>query len=72
MSRISVKDALPKERQLVLIKTELSEIDTDIDLCRYVGGRFKLYIPNQPNDCGAQGAIREDLTRVTNYWKPAN
>ena len=72
MSWISVKEASPKERQLVLIKTELSEIDTDIDLCRYVGGRFKLYIPNQPNDCGAQGAIREDLTRVTNYWKPAN
>ena len=67
MDWISVKDALPKERQLVLIKTELSEIDTDIDLCRYVGGRFKLYIPNQPNDCGAQGAIREDLTKVTNY-----
>lgn len=72
MSWISVKDALPKERQLVLIKTELSEIDTDVDLCRYIGGRFKLYIPNQPNDCGAQGAIREDLTKVTNYWKPAN
>nr|WP_311521378.1 hypothetical protein [uncultured Porphyromonas sp.] len=72
MSWISVKDAFPKERQLVLIKTEFSEIDTDIDLCRYVGGRFKLYIPNQPNDCGAQGAIREDLTKVTNYWKPAN
>lgn len=72
MSWISVTETLPKERQLVLIKTELSEIDTDIDLCRYVGGRFKLYIPNQPNDCGAQGAIREDLTKVTNYWKPAN
>lgn len=72
MSWISLKEALPKERQLVLIKTELSEIDTDIDLCRYVGGRFKLYVPNQPNDCGAQGAIREDLTKVTNYWKPAN
>lgn len=72
MSWISVKDVLPKERQLVLIKTELSEIDTDINLCRYVGRRFKLYIPNQPNDCGAQGAIREDLTKVTNYWKPAN
>lgn len=72
MSWISVKEALPKERQLVLIKTELSEIDTDIDLCRYVEGRFKLYIPNQPNDCGAQGTIREDLTKVSNYWKPAN
>lgn len=69
MSWISIEKVLPKERQLVLIKTELSEIDTDIDLCRYVGGRFKLYIPNQPNDCGA---IREDLTKVTNYWKSAN
>lgn len=57
MSWISVKDALPKERQLVLIKTELSEIDTDIDLCRYVSGRFKLYIPNQPNDCGLKGQL---------------
>ncbi|BDE81909.1 hypothetical protein [Porphyromonas somerae] len=72
MSWISVTETLPKEGPLVLSKTELSEIDTDIDLCRYVGGRFKLYIPNQPNDCGAQGAIREDLTKVTNYWKPAN
>lgn len=72
MDWISVTEALPKYGQLVLIKTELSEIDTDIDLCRYVGGRFKLYIPNQPNGFGAPMAIREDLTKVTNYWKPAN
>lgn len=72
MSWISVTETLPEEGPLVLSKTELSEIDTEIDLCRYVGGRFKLYIPNQPNCFGAPMAIREDLTRVTNYWNPAN
>ena len=72
MSWISVKEALPKEGQLVLTKTEISEIDTDIDLCRYVGGRFRLYRPNQPNDCGAPMATREDITKIVKYWKPAN
>lgn len=72
MSWISVKEALPENWQLVLTKTEISEIDTDIDLCRYVGGRFRLYIPNQPNDLGAPMAIREDITRIVKYWKPAN
>lgn len=72
MSWISVTEALPKEGQLVLIKTELSERDTDIDLCRYVGGRFKRYKPNHSNFYGVPIAIREDLTKVTNYWKPAN
>lgn len=36
MSWISVTETLPEEGPLVLSKTELSEIDTDIDLCRYV------------------------------------
>lgn len=72
MSWISVKEALPENWQLVLTKTEISDIDTDIDLCRYVGGRFRLYMPNQPNDFGAPMAIREDITRIVKYWKPAN
>ena len=72
MSWISVTEALPEECQLVLTKTELSEIDADIDLCRYVWGRFERYIPNQPNCYGATMVIREDLTKTTKYWKPAN
>lgn len=71
MTWISITDKLPKQGELVLTKSELSDVDTDIDLCRYMCGRFRLYRTNQPNDYGAI-STREDLTDIVKFWKKTN
>lgn len=71
MNWISITDKLPEDGELVLTKSELSDVDTDIDLCRYVYGRFRLYRANQPNGYGAI-SIREDLTDFVKFWKKSN